>query len=138
MYIGLNRPQIAKIILEMDFFTIKFRKEILHIRASIPKVHFPIWPMAAILEISLKKYPPDGPFFLGVKRHPKGIESKGFIYVPICGKAEVLCDYMYMLYGTMPSCGRASAEFPTLYTICPLFTRDISDHVMYDDVVLSH
>ena len=42
--------------------------------------------MAAILEISLEKYPPDFndcQLFFGVNRHPKGIESRGFIYVPI-------------------------------------------------------
>ena len=43
--------------------------------------------MAAILESSLKKsiLPifNDCQLFFGVNRHPKGIESKGFIYVPI-------------------------------------------------------
>ena len=42
--------------------------------------------MAAILEMSLKKYPPDFwglSAFFGINRHLKDIESKGFIYVPI-------------------------------------------------------
>ena len=42
--------------------------------------------MAAILEISLKKVPCrflTTASFFGVNRHPNGIESKGFTYVPI-------------------------------------------------------
>ena len=79
------------------FVTIKIvRKDLLYLIVW-PRVNFPIWPMAAILEISLKRYPPDFWRYWIQRFH---LCSNFFL---VRGFWElVLCDWLYGgLYITM-------------------------------------